>query len=636
MNNLRTSISYFILLFFCQSICYSQLNYAIDRIPDSLLQDAKAVVRQEKTIIIIESSRLQKINYTKVKSILSNGSKSIEFSVGYDKSIKIKSLQLNIYDAKGKLIEEISKKKFQDFNASGSNLFDHNRLKHYEYFPKTYPITYALHYEQETSNTAFIPKWQPVDLYETAVEESSFTILCPDNLGLHTNEYNIDIPQVQKIIKGNSIQYTCNDMVIIPRESYAVNILSITPTVRFSLTNFHLEGIDGTANNWNEFGRWCFTNLLETQANLSASVKAEIVHLTQQAETEIEKAKIIYKYVQSRTRYISIQMGIGGWMPFSAEDVHQLGYGDCKALTNYTKSLLSLIDIESFYCPVYSGKEMYNIQGNSSMQGNHAILCIPKLDDNQDSVWLECTSKNAPFGYIGDFTDDRDVLLISEEGGKIVHTTTYDETVNILQTSGKIIMTESDKAHLEIEKSYRGIYFDKYQMNAYTTNDKLEFYKNEWSAINVHEILEIKNEIQEDDIQFLEKLKFTANQLFQKGGSDLLYPIIPISNIPTTPKRIRKRKTPFQIKRGIQVIDEFEFQVPAKFKISSELKSIDETGQFGSYTLSMALNDNTLTYKRTFTLFKNTYDKDSYKAFRSFLKKCNEWENIKLLLQKST
>jgi len=92
-----------------------------------------------------------------------------------------------------------------------------------------------------------------------------------------------------------------------------------------------------------------------------------------------KKAKAIYEYVQNNTRYISVQIGLGGWKPISAKEVDDKKYGDCKGLTNYTKALLNLVDIESNYCVVYSGSEIQDISEDfTSMQGNHVILNIPQ------------------------------------------------------------------------------------------------------------------------------------------------------------------------------------------------------------------------------------------------------------------
>lgn len=156
--------------------------------------------------------------------------------------------------------------------------------------------------------------------------------------------------------------------------------------------------------------------LIQDRDVLDVSTIEKIKSLVAGVTNPIEKAKIVYKFVQDKTRYISVQIGIGGWEPIAANQVDKVGYGDCKGLTNYTKALLDAVGITSYFTLVYAQQKRNIVKDFSSMQGNHAILNIP---NNGNDIWLECTSQTISFGFLGDFTDDRDVLVVTPEGGII-------------------------------------------------------------------------------------------------------------------------------------------------------------------------------------------------------------------------
>ncbi|MCB4800377.1 DUF3857 domain-containing protein, partial [Tamlana sp. PT2-4] len=90
----------------------------------------------------------------------------------------------------------------------------------------------------------------------------------------------------------------------------------------------------------------------------------------------------------------------------------------------------------------------------AAMMGNHVILNIPT--DTED-VWLECTSQKLPFGFIGDFTDDRDVLVITPNSGKIKHTKKYSVNENIQKIKGRCSITNNGVLNTNVMITSKGI-----------------------------------------------------------------------------------------------------------------------------------------------------------------------------------
>jgi transglutaminase-like putative cysteine protease len=119
-------------------------------------------------------------------------------------------------------------------------------------------------------------------------------------------------------------------------------------------------------------------------------MKAEIQQITANCKTPLEKMEKIYGLLQQKTRYISVQLGIGGWQPFDATYVAEKGYGDCKALSNFTKAMLEVVGIPSYYTIIRAGENATEINpAFPANQFNHAILCVPLPKDlSAKSLWV--------------------------------------------------------------------------------------------------------------------------------------------------------------------------------------------------------------------------------------------------------
>ena len=77
---------------------------------------------------------------------------------------------------------------------------------------------------------------------------------------------------------------------------------------------------------------------------------------------------------------------------------------------------------------------------------NHVILCVP---GQKDSIWLECTSNTASFAELGTFTENRNALLITENGGVLVPTPKSRSAANTASTKTVITIAGDFSAESE-------------------------------------------------------------------------------------------------------------------------------------------------------------------------------------------
>lgn len=631
--------NYFLVVFYCffNTTAFSQeIDYNIQNISPELLKNANAIVRENNVDVTLESSQYMKVNSVVATTVLNeSGDNLVGAYLHYDDGISIKHIQALVFDAKGKQIKRIKKNDFKDVSAvDGATMYSDSRVKYLEYTPVSYPYTIQFSYETVTKNTAFINPFVPVTNYFLGVENAKYTLTYPSDLAIRKKEKNFEGFNIEMSSQANSFNYEVSNIKAIKPEDHSPGLSSFTPSVLFASNRFYLEGAEAQVENWQDFGLWMYNDLIKSTNDLPERTINEIRQLVAGVDNPIEKAKIVYKYVQEKTRYISVQVGIGGWKPFNASYVDRLSYGDCKALTNYTMSLLGAVNVPSNYTVVFSGSSKRSLEKDfASMQGNHVILSIPNM---QDTLWLECTSQKTPFGFIGDFTDDRDVLVITPEGGKIQRTKKYKSAESTQLIKGSYSLSEDGSIKANVEIASKGIQYDnKYYLDTYTDRDLKVNYKEQWSYVNGLELEDIKLSNNKEEIEFTENVSFAVDKYADAVGDRFLITANVFNKNTFVPKRYRSRKLPLVVNRGYTDIDEVEIKIPESFKIESIPESKNIESKFGAYKITFEKKDNnTIFYKRVIQTKDGKFSKEEYTNFRNFYKKINQLDNLKITLTK--
>jgi len=617
----------------------AQQNYETGLISKDLLTHANSVVRDEETSIEVKDLDNAVKRVKKVVTVLNaKGDNNAHIIIYYDKSDVVKNIKGVVYNAFGKQIAKFSESDFSDESVGdGFSLFESERVKHYLPAVTDYPYTIAYEYEVKSKQTLNFDRWSPIDNFDESVEKSSFVFSCKPDFNIRYKELNI--PRKAAIgvkEKDKSYSWQVSNLKAIKYEPLSPYYRDVFPLVQLVPEKFAYYGISGSFSDWNTLGKWIYDKLVADRQQLSQETIYHVQEMTKDISDPKLKAKKIYEYMQHKTHYVSVQVGLGGFQPFLASDVDKQNYGDCKALVNYTQALLKAVNIESWYCIVEAGRT-YKVSMQkdfaSMEQGNHIILCLPFKND---TTWADCTSQSIPFGYLGDFTDDRTVLACTPQGGKLLHTPKYGADATVKSRKANFTIDESGALSGNMSTTFKGTYYDyrdELLNQSRTEQNKLlqKIYPINNMVIGHYELKQDKG----FDPCTEENIKLSARDYASLTGGKYYFSINPVNRFEETLPKDVNRQNNVYINGSFTDLDEVTYTVPAGYHPEKLPLNISINKPFGKYTATMEVNGSQLIYKRKFQLIDGTYGKDTYQDIIDFYQDVADADDYTVSLAKN-
>lgn len=379
----------FLIIFFGINLIFGQ-NIKIPEITPEQKENANTVkISDFQTIEYKSYNKVISSNKYVVLVLNEIGFNALDLSENYNKSNKIKNLNVTVYNSSGVKVKKFGKADFKDRSLlDDSTMFSDSRLLFLDYTPTAYPFVLEYECETESVNTAFLNAWSPISRLHETVLEAKLEIIKTPEFEVNLKFQKLEEFNVEKLDSSTKTVYSVKNIMAIKPEANS-DYSKEFPMVKMYLKKASLEGYELNMNSWNEFGKMYYDYFIKDNCNISEKTKLKLDNIISANDSKLDKIKKIYKYVQDNTRYVSVQVGIGGWKPMEVSDVEKYGYGDCKALSNFTRSLLKAYDVESYYTVIYGGDKRKLDEEIVSMQGNHAILAVP---NDENYIFLECTS----------------------------------------------------------------------------------------------------------------------------------------------------------------------------------------------------------------------------------------------------
>jgi transglutaminase-like putative cysteine protease len=628
----------FLLIFQTGIAIQAQETYHVKSILPELLVQANAVKRMEEKVFEIKKLDETILKHKYAITILNEkGESHAALAMSYDKLHTIRSIEGTLYDAAGKQIRKLKSKDVMDISGvDDNNLIDDNRRKYFSFYHKVYPYTVEFETEEEYKNTLFFPLWLPQEDELYAVEKSKLTVISPEGYDFRYKAFQYKGQPLIQMDKGK--KYSTWEVKNQPAIRYEVSqphLFDIATAVLLGPTAFKIQNYEGNMTSWKEFGRFVHT-LKQDKDELPDAIKSKVHQLTDALKSDNDKITSLYQFMQQHTRYVSIQLGIGGWQPYDAKFVGTKGYGDCKALTNYMYALLKEAGIKSYYTLIKAGRNSNDVISDfPSQQFNHVILCVPQ---KKDTVWLECTSQTMPAGYLGDFTANRYALLVDENGGTLIRTPRYGEKENLQIRKLQAQVKEDGTLQLKTNSVYKGIQQDNlHGFISTTSKDKIKEYLNQELEFSTYQVTSfdyhLKNEIlpaieENMDIQVSNYATVTGKRLF-------LVPNIMSRNHQKLSKD-EERKYQLRIRYAFQDIDSVIIDLPVGYVAESLPQPVRLQSPYGTYSAEVRIKDNQLLYYRNYAHFSGTYAPTEYIALASFYESIYKADRTKVVLVKKS
>ncbi len=611
-------------------------EYAVSKIPAALLKNAHVVKRMEQISfeVLANGEAILKKKYA-LTILDENGDRQAGFMEYYDKLHDIKNIEGALYDADGKELKRLKNKQIIDLTGMDeSTLVDDSRRKYHNFFHKVYPYTVQYEVEIKYYGTLFFPVWLPREAENFSVEQSGISIISPVNYTVRYKAFNYTAEPVQTSDKDKKTQtWHTSNLPAIEDEYASPAWYELNTVVLFAPTDFSVENYRGNMNNWQEFGKFVYS-LKQGRDQLPDNVKQAVHRIADNITSPKEKIAKLYEYVQKNTRYISIQLGIGGWQPFDAKYVATKAYGDCKALTNYMYSILKEAGINSFYTLVKAGRNANKVIADfPSQQFNHVILSVPL---QKDTLWLECTSQTMPAGYLGDFTCDRYALMVDENGGTLVRTPKYGMKQNLQLRRIKATLDEDATLQVNATTRYEGLQQDMYHDLIHSlSKDKVKEFLHEELDFATYDISSFDYKEDRSALPAVnESLDIVVSNYATITGKRLF--IVPNVMTRTHRKLQAEEERKFELELGFEFndVDSVEISLPAGYTDESMPQDVSVNSKFGKYTSSVRLIGNQLFYYRNIEHYGGRFPAKDYTELVKFYESIYKADRSKVVLVK--
>lgn len=569
-------------------------------------------------------------------SVLSKDAADEAMFLVYQDGFKSLSSFSGVLESGGKVIKKYKMSDLKSVSVGEGGITDAT----VSYLEPVAPVPYVVEYTYEVSyKNGFIsfPTFIPVTEPGVILSSASYTLTVPPGTELM---YKSSMePEKETGAKADIYKWKAPTFPGYVYEHMMPSIYERVPYLYVGPKSFTYARTQGEQTDWQAAGMWLY-GLQKDVCTVPDELRAKVQEMTSGVSSDRQKIKILYEYLRQNTRYVSIQLGIGGLRPFPVEMVMKSGFGDCKALSVYMQALLAAADIHSEYLIVNTGRRSLLKDYYSVGQMDHAMLCVPM---QKDTLWIECTNPRLPLGYRHDNIAGHEVLLIGENGGQKVRVRPYPDSLRRSVETVEVTLNADGSAHcvgsrhlvLDDAEAYVGFsaLTEKTKFNAIMGANSLT--PDNFKIVSVTDNFEDwanmsdgEEYIPETEIRY----EFDAANYAKVSGDRIFLDLNPFAKQVRADRK--QRVNDYVRSRRVIIEDVVSLTLPEGYTVESLPASATISSPFGTLQTEVTFADGKIDVVQTLTMIPGRFTKEEYDLYRTFAKDVTKAYSTRVVLRR--
>ncbi|HKD15389.1 MAG TPA: DUF3857 and transglutaminase domain-containing protein [Candidatus Angelobacter sp.] len=468
-------------------------------------------------------------------------------------------------------------------------------------------------YERKERPYVFQKEWYIQQ--SVPVEKSHFTLNLPSSWEYRADWVNH--AEVRPMISGNSYAWELAD---VPRIENEYNEPPYRALASYIIITFFSEKIKSqTYKSWAEFGAW-HGQLIAGAREPSPPLQQKVQELAPASLPILERIKALARFAQHDIRYAAIEIGIGGFRPHPAAEIFAHRYGDCKDKATVLATMLAQIGVKAYNMLVHTDRGVFTEKSPPFLGFNHMILAIQLPEGSFKSplpalyqhpklghlLIFDPTAESVPFGQLPSFEQDNYALLITDQGGELIHLPVSQPELNGIVRTAKLTLLPNGTLQGEIQEvtsGYRAAAAREYLKDE-TQKDRKKIIEHFLGRVMGSFQVDSFDLVNADDIDkdLILRYKFTADHYAKTAGPLLLVRPRIVGEKAGYFDSTKPRHYAYEFPAPFRDSDTVEITLPEGFKVDELPDPAKASFPFGEYVSKTEASGNVLKYTREYKM----------------------------------